>query len=76
MSTAFRLGAFIVGTMLILAAGVFLIGSKEFLFSSTYTVRADFKNVGGLADGAQVRVGGIPEGTVKHIVLPKRPETK
>jgi phospholipid/cholesterol/gamma-HCH transport system substrate-binding protein len=76
MSTAFRLGAFIVGTMFILAAGVFLIGNKEFLFSSTYTVRADFKNVGGLADGAQVRVGGIPEGTVKHIVLPKRPDEK
>ena len=76
MSTAFRLGAFIVGTLLVLAAGVFLIGSKEFLFSSTYTLRSDFKNVGGLADGAQVRVGGIPEGTVKHIVLPKRPDQK
>lgn len=76
MSTAFRLGVFIVGTMLVLAAGVFLIGSKEFLFSSTYTLRSDFKSVGGLADGAQVRVGGIPEGTVKHIVLPKRPDQK
>ena len=46
------------------------------MFSSTYTVRTEFKNVGGLADGAQVRVGGIPEGTVKHIVLPKRPDQK
>src|SRR5580693_9234207 len=73
MSTAFRLGVFIVGTILILSAGIFLIGGKEFLFSSTYSLRADFKNVGGLADGAQVRVGGIPEGTVKHIDLPKRP---
>jgi len=73
MSTAFRLGVFIVGTILILSAGIFLIGGKEFLFSSTYSLRADFKNVGGLADGAQVRVGGIPEGTVKHIALPKRP---
>jgi phospholipid/cholesterol/gamma-HCH transport system substrate-binding protein len=76
MSTAFRLGAFIVGTLAVLAAGVFLIGSKEFLFSSTYTLRSDFKNVGGLVDGAQVRVGGIPEGTVKHIVLPNRPDEK
>jgi phospholipid/cholesterol/gamma-HCH transport system substrate-binding protein len=76
MSTAFRLGLFIVGTLLVLAAGVFLIGSKEFLFSSTYTLRSDFQNVGGLEDGAQVRVGGIPEGTVKHIVLPKRPDEK
>jgi phospholipid/cholesterol/gamma-HCH transport system substrate-binding protein len=76
MSTAFRLGVFIVGTLLVLAAGVFQIGSKEFLFSSTYTIRSDFQNVGGLDDGAQVRVGGIPEGTVKHIVLPKRPDGK
>jgi phospholipid/cholesterol/gamma-HCH transport system substrate-binding protein len=76
MSTAFRLGAFIVGTMLVLATGVFLIGSKEFLFSSTYTIRSDFKNVAGLDNGAQVRVGGIPEGTVKQIVLPKRPDEK
>jgi phospholipid/cholesterol/gamma-HCH transport system substrate-binding protein len=76
MSTAFRLGAFIVGGLLILAAGIFLIGSKEFLFSSTYTLRADFQNVAGLDNGAQVRVGGIPEGTVKHIVLPKRPDEK
>jgi len=76
MSTAFRLGAFIVGGLLILTAGVFLIGSKEFLFSSTYTLRADFQNVGGLDNGAQVRVGGIPEGTVKHIILPKRSDEK
>lgn len=76
MTTPLRLGAFIVATLAILAAGVFLIGNKEFLFSSTYSLRADFQNVGGLVDGAQVRVGGIPEGTVKRIVLPKRPDEK
>jgi len=76
MSTAFRLGAFIVGSLLVLTAGIFLIGSKEFLFSTTYAIRTDFQNVGGLIDGAQVRVGGIPEGTVKHIELPKRPDQK
>jgi phospholipid/cholesterol/gamma-HCH transport system substrate-binding protein len=76
MSTPLRLGAFIVSTLAILATGVFLIGSREFLFSSTYSVRTDFQNVGGLVDGAQVRVGGIPEGTVKKIVLPQRPDGK
>jgi phospholipid/cholesterol/gamma-HCH transport system substrate-binding protein len=29
-----------------------------------------------MVDGAQVRVGGIPEGTVKHIRLPQRPDEK
>jgi len=76
MSKAFRLGAFIFGGLLVLAAGIFLIGNKEFLFSSTYTVRADFQNVAGLIDGAEVRVAGLHEGTVKQIILPKRAQDK
>jgi outer membrane protein OmpA-like peptidoglycan-associated protein len=76
MSRAFRLGAFIVGTLLILAAGVFLIGDKEFLFSSTFPLKADFKNVAGLNVGADVRVGGLREGTIQRIELPSRPDEK
>jgi hypothetical protein len=76
MSRNFWLGVFIVVTMLILAAGVFLIGDKEFLFSSTFPLKADFHNVAGLNDGADVRVGGIREGTVQHIDLPSRPDGK
>src|SRR5437867_5697895 len=62
--------------LLILAAGVFLIGSKQFLFSSTYRVKADFQSVAGLNDGAVVRVGGLHEGTVKYINLPGQPDQK
>ena len=51
MSREFRLGLFIVGTLLILTTGVFLIGSKQFLFRRTYRVKADFPNVGGLIEG-------------------------
>src|SRR5205823_4647103 len=58
MSRAFRLGLFIVGTLAILVAGVFLIGDKQFLFSSTYPLKTTFKSVGGLNNGAEVRVGG------------------
>jgi phospholipid/cholesterol/gamma-HCH transport system substrate-binding protein len=74
MSQAFRLGLFIVAALAVLMAGVFLIGSRESLFQSTYAVRADFHNVAGLNDGADVRVGGLHEGTVKHIQLPNRPD--
>jgi hypothetical protein len=35
MSRVARLGAFIVATLAVLAAGVFIIGSKEYLFRST-----------------------------------------
>src|SRR6266705_314442 len=72
MSRAFRLGMFIVATLRIFAAGVFWIGKKQFLFHSTYRLQADFQNVAGLNGGAEVRVGGIHEGTVRQIQLPMR----
>ena len=47
MGRAFRLGLFIVGTLLILGAGVFLIGSKQLRFRRTYQLKALFPNVAG-----------------------------
>jgi outer membrane protein OmpA-like peptidoglycan-associated protein len=76
MSTAFRVGIFVVLALLFLSIGIFLIGNKDFLFSSTYRLKADFQNVGGLNDGAEVRVGGIHQGTVKEIDLPSQPDGK
>ncbi len=70
MSRAARLGAFIVATLAILVAGVFVIGSKQYLFSSTYQVKAQFGNVAGLDVGGDVRVGGVHCGTVHSIELP------
>jgi len=76
MSTAFRVGIFVVLALLFLSIGIFLIGDKDFLFSSTYRLKADFQNVSGLNNGADVRVGGIHQGTVKEIDLPSQPEGK
>jgi len=76
MSSNFRLGVFVIAMLLIFAAGVFWIGSKQFLFTSTYHLNADFQNVAGLSNGAEVRVGGIHQGTVKRIDLPRRPDEK
>ena len=76
MSTAFRVGILVVTALLFLSIGIFLIGNKDFLFSSTYRLKADFQNVGGLNDGAEVRIGGIHEGTVKEIDLPSQPDGK
>src|SRR5258708_2240804 len=42
-SRAFRLGLFIVGSLVILAIGVFLIGNREMLFTPTYSLRSDFQ---------------------------------
>jgi phospholipid/cholesterol/gamma-HCH transport system substrate-binding protein len=76
MSRVARLGAFIVVTLAVLAAGVFIIGSKEYLFGSTYQLRAQFDNVAGLADGADVQVAGVHSGTVTAIDLPRKPGDK
>jgi phospholipid/cholesterol/gamma-HCH transport system substrate-binding protein len=76
MSRVARLGAFIVVTLAVLAAGVFVIGSREYLFHSTYQLKAQFENVAGLATGADVEVGGVHSGTVTGILLPTRPGEK
>ncbi|MGB9407637.1 MAG: MlaD family protein [Terracidiphilus sp.] len=76
MSRLARLGAFIVVTLAILAAGVFIIGSKEYLFRSTYHLKAQFDNVAGLSNGADVQVGGVHSGTVRSITLPHKPGEK
>jgi phospholipid/cholesterol/gamma-HCH transport system substrate-binding protein len=76
MSRIARLGAFIVVTLAILAAGVFIIGSKEYLFSQTYQLKTQFSNVAGLSEGADVEVGGVHSGTVLSITLPHNPHDK
>ena len=76
MSRAARLGAFIVATLAILVAGVFIIGSRQYLFSSTYQLKAQFDNVVGLDAGGDVRVGGVHSGTVRSIALPHKPGEK
>jgi len=73
MSRAARFGAFIIATLGILAAGIFIIGSKQYLFSSTYRLKAQFATVVGLDPGAEVRVGGVHSGTVRDIRLPNKP---
>ena len=76
MSRAARLGAFIVATLAILVAGIFVIGGKQYLFSSTYQLKAQFDNVVGLDAGGDVRVGGVHVGTVHAILLPHKPGDK
>ena len=51
MSRNARLGAFILVTLGILALGIFIIGGKKYLFSSTYTLKTGFASVAGLKKG-------------------------
>src|SRR5271165_1444782 len=74
MSRVARLGAFIIATLAILAAGIFIIGSKKYLFTPTYRLKAQFATVVGLDPGAEVRVGGVHSGSVRGIELPNKPD--
>jgi phospholipid/cholesterol/gamma-HCH transport system substrate-binding protein len=76
MSRAARLGAFIIATLTILAAGIFIIGDRQYLFSSTYRLKTQFSTVAGLDAGAEVRVGGVHSGSVRNIELPNTPTGK
>src|SRR5580765_348700 len=76
MSRPARLGAFIIATLAILAAGIFMIGSKQYLFTSTYRLKTQFATVVGLDPGADVRVGGVHSGTVRGIELRNKPTDK
>ena len=76
MSRAARLGAFVVTTLAVLVVGLFIIGNKQFLFTHTYQLRAQFNNVVGLDVGAEARVGGVHRGTVHSIELPTNPSDK
>jgi phospholipid/cholesterol/gamma-HCH transport system substrate-binding protein len=76
MSRAARLGAFIIATLAVLAAGIFIIGGKQYLFTSTYRLKAEFATVVGLDPGAEVRIGGVRSGSVRDIHLPNKPDGK
>ena len=76
MSRAARLGAFFIAALTILVSGIFLIGGKQYLFTSTYRLNARFGSVVGLTSGAEVRVGGVHSGTVRSVELPTKPTDK
>src|ERR1700686_2832220 len=76
MSQNFRIGVFLVLTLAALATGVFLIGNQQSMFKSHYRIKAEYQNIAGLQQGADVRVGGIRKGTVRLLQLPAKPGGK
>ena len=64
-----RLGVFIFIGIILLVIAIFLVGQKNALFSSTFNVKAYFRDVQGLRSGATVRLSGIDVGNVKSVVI-------
>ncbi len=62
-----RLGIFIASALILFIVAIYLIGSKQNLFSSNTEVHASFKDIRGLMSGNIVRFAGINIGTVNDI---------
>lgn len=64
-----RLGLFVLIGTLIFIIAVYLIGQKQDMFKSTYTIGSYFQNINGLKKGNNVRYAGIDVGVVKGITM-------
>ena len=66
-------GGFVLMGLLLFALGLFLIGNRRMLFTETFQVHAEFKQVAALDTGARVRVAGMDAGEVEEIRVPAGP---
>lgn len=64
-----RVGLVILVAVLVLAAGIFLIGSKNNLFKPKIRYYTEFNSVSGLKKGSPVQLDGVDVGTIEKVVL-------
>jgi len=64
-----RLGIFVILGTTLLVVAAYLIGNRQNMFGSNFTIHAVFRNVNGLQQGNNVRYAGINIGTVKRIQM-------
>jgi phospholipid/cholesterol/gamma-HCH transport system substrate-binding protein len=64
-----KLGLFVIAGALFLIVMLFIVGKDTNMFSTNFTLRAQFQNVNGLMSGNNVRFSGIQVGTVKKIEI-------
>jgi len=75
-SREIRVGLVILAAMLVLAAGIFLIGSKNNLFARKTRYYVEFNSVSGLKPGSPVQLDGVDVGTIEKVVLSENPQKK
>ncbi len=64
-----RVGILVITSLVVLGVGIFFISGQVSWFSRKYTLKTYFSGAGGLRPGSQVRIEGIPVGTVEGIRL-------
>jgi phospholipid/cholesterol/gamma-HCH transport system substrate-binding protein len=76
MAVQVRVGAFVLAALLVFVGVIYLLGARARLFENKYTLYADFDEVGGLVEGATVRLAGVQIGRVTAVKLPGQPGGK
>lgn len=71
-----RVGVFVLVALAAFLGMVYLLGARARLFEARYTVVAEFSEVGGLVEGATVRLAGVQVGRVSAVRLPGHPGGK
>src|SRR5262245_28106923 len=71
-----RIGAFILGSLVVSFVIVYLLGARARYFESKYELSAAFTEVAGLIEGATVRLAGVQIGRVTAVVLSPKPGGK
>ena len=76
VAVKFRVGIFVLVALLTFLGAVYALGARARLFEARYTIHADFTEVGGLVEGATVRLAGVQIGRVSAVNLPPQPGGK
>ena len=71
-----RVGVFVLVGLAAILVMVYLLGARARLFEARFTLHAEFTEVGGLAEGATVRLAGVQIGRVVDVNLPSQPGGK
>lgn len=69
ISQKLKTGIFTFIGIFLFVGGIFLIGSKQNMFSNTFMIYGTFNNVSGLNVGNNIRFSGINVGTVEEITI-------
>jgi phospholipid/cholesterol/gamma-HCH transport system substrate-binding protein len=71
-----RVGLFVLVGLAAFLAMIYALGARARLFEPRFTIFAEFAEVGGLVEGATVRLAGVQIGRVSGVELPSEPGGK
>jgi phospholipid/cholesterol/gamma-HCH transport system substrate-binding protein len=71
-----RVGIFVLIGLAAFLGMIYALGARARLFEPRFTISADFTEVGGLVEGATVRLAGVQIGRVSGVSLPPEPGGK